>query len=44
MEYSLTDRRLIEALDLLMEVLRSRITYRAGLIESELVGITSDNP
>jgi len=26
-----------------MEVLRSRIAYRAGLMESELVGITSDN-
>jgi DNA-binding transcriptional ArsR family regulator len=43
-EYSLTDRRLIEALNLLMEVLRSQITYRAGLIESDLAGISSENP
>lgn len=34
-EYSLTDMRLIQALDLLREVLRERIQYRASLIESE---------
>jgi ArsR family transcriptional regulator len=34
-EYSLTDLRLIQALDLLREVLRERIQYRASLIESE---------
>jgi DNA-binding transcriptional ArsR family regulator len=34
-EYSLTDLRLIEALDLLREVLRDRIAYRASLIEIE---------
>lgn len=32
-EYSLSDLRLIEALDLLRAVLRDRITYRASLIE-----------
>ncbi len=32
-EYSLSDQRLIEALDLLRTVLRDRITYRASLIE-----------
>jgi DNA-binding transcriptional ArsR family regulator len=31
--YSLTDDRLIQALDLLRAVLRGRITYRASLIE-----------
>ena len=34
-EYSLTDDRLIQALDLLREVLRGRISYRCGLIETE---------
>jgi ArsR family transcriptional regulator len=34
-EYSLTDRRLIQALDLLRNVLRARLTYRASLIEDE---------
>jgi len=32
-QYSLTDRRLIEALDLLRAVMRSRIHYQARLIE-----------
>ena len=32
-EYSLSDMRLIEALDLLRAVLRDRINYRASLIE-----------
>jgi len=32
-EYSLSDPRLIEALDLLRAVLRDRITYNASLIE-----------
>jgi ArsR family transcriptional regulator len=35
-EYSLTDTRLIEALNLLRAVLRDRIAYRAGLMETEL--------
>jgi DNA-binding transcriptional ArsR family regulator len=35
-EYNLTDRRLIQALDLLRDVLRDRLTYRASLIEDEL--------
>ena len=35
-EYSLTDTRLIEALNILRAVLRDRIAYRAGLMESEL--------
>ena len=34
-EYSLTDERLIEALDLLRTVLRSRLAYRASLMEEE---------
>jgi DNA-binding transcriptional ArsR family regulator len=34
-EYSLADPRLIEALDLLRNVLRSRLTYRASLIEED---------
>jgi ArsR family transcriptional regulator len=33
MEYSLNDHRLIDALDLLRDVLRDRIVYRANLIE-----------
>lgn len=33
MIYSLTDRRLIDALDILRTVLRDRIAYRASLIE-----------
>ncbi|MGE5221668.1 MAG: ArsR/SmtB family transcription factor [Omnitrophica WOR_2 bacterium] len=32
-EYSLTDARLIEALDLLRGVLRDRLTYGASLVE-----------
>lgn len=32
-EYSLTDHRLIEALDLLRGVMRDRITQRASLVE-----------
>lgn len=35
-EYNLTDTRLIQALDLLRDVLRDRLTYRASLIEDEL--------
>lgn len=35
-EYSLTDPRLIEALNILRTVLRDRIVYRAGLMETEL--------
>jgi DNA-binding transcriptional ArsR family regulator len=35
-EYSLTDTRLIEALDLLRAVLRDRLAYRASLVEDEL--------
>jgi ArsR family transcriptional regulator len=35
-EYSLTDTRLIEALNILRTVLRDRIAYRAGLMETEL--------
>ena len=35
-EYSLTDMRLIEALNILRAVLRDRIAYRAGLMETEL--------
>jgi ArsR family transcriptional regulator len=32
-EYSLVDTRLIEALDLLREVLRGRLMYRASLVD-----------
>ena len=35
-EYHLVDHRLIEALDLLRDVLRARLTYRASLIEEEI--------
>jgi len=35
-EYRLADMRLIEALNLLREVLRNRLTYSASLLESEL--------
>ena len=35
-EYSLTDLRLIEALNILRAVLRDRIAYRAELMEAEL--------
>lgn len=35
-EYSLTDTRLIEALNLLRAVLLNRIAYRADLMETEL--------
>ncbi len=31
--YSLTDRRLIDAVDMLRTVMRDRITYRANLLE-----------
>jgi DNA-binding transcriptional ArsR family regulator len=34
-EYRLTDHRLIEALDMLRAVLRSRLAHRASLIEEE---------
>jgi DNA-binding transcriptional ArsR family regulator len=34
-EYSLSDHRIIEALDILRTVLRDRLTYRASLIEGE---------
>jgi DNA-binding transcriptional ArsR family regulator len=37
-EYSLVDMRLIEALNILRAVLRDRIAYRAGLMETELAG------
>src|SRR5512140_2257413 len=33
--YHLSDRRLIEALDLLRTVMRDRLTYRAGLMEDK---------
>jgi DNA-binding transcriptional ArsR family regulator len=39
-QYELTDRRVIEALDLLRSVLRDRIQYRANLID-ELDGPNS---
>jgi ArsR family transcriptional regulator len=35
-EYHLSDQRLIQALDLLRNVLRDRLAYRASLIEDEL--------
>ena len=35
-EYRLADMRLIEALNLLREVLRNRLTYNASLLESEI--------
>jgi DNA-binding transcriptional ArsR family regulator len=38
-EYSLTDDRLIQALDLLRMVLRDRISYRASLVESDQAAI-----
>ena len=34
-EYNLTDRRLIDALNILRDVLRDRLTYRASLIEDK---------
>lgn len=34
-EYSLEDKRLIEALDTLREVLRDRLAYRASLIDQD---------
>jgi DNA-binding transcriptional ArsR family regulator len=34
-EYSINDPRIIEALDLLREVLRSRLTYSANLMETD---------
>ncbi|MBT3336922.1 MAG: winged helix-turn-helix transcriptional regulator [Anaerolineae bacterium] len=33
--YSLTDERIIEALNLLRKVLNDRLTYRASLVESQ---------
>jgi len=33
-EYSLTDRRMVEALDLLRGVLRDRLAHRASLVET----------
>jgi DNA-binding transcriptional ArsR family regulator len=33
--YSLTDNRLVEALDLLRAILRDRINYRASIMENE---------
>jgi len=35
-EYSIVDQRLIEALDLLREVLRRRLMYRASLVDEGL--------
>ena len=35
-EYSLTDTRLIDALNILRAVLRDGIAYRAGLMETEI--------
>jgi ArsR family transcriptional regulator len=32
-EYSITDQRLIDALDTLLAVLRDRLTYRASLVD-----------
>jgi DNA-binding transcriptional ArsR family regulator len=32
-EYRLTDRRVIEALDLLLQIMRDRINYRASLLD-----------
>jgi DNA-binding transcriptional ArsR family regulator len=34
LQYNLTDGRLVEALNMLREVLRDRLTYRANLMES----------
>jgi ArsR family transcriptional regulator len=34
--YRLADTRLIEALDMLRDVLRDRLAYRASLIETEI--------
>lgn len=34
-EYNISDPRLIDALDLLRDVLRDRLTYRASLIKTE---------
>jgi DNA-binding transcriptional ArsR family regulator len=34
--YSLTDRRIIEALDLLRTVMHDRIVLRAGIVEKEV--------
>jgi hypothetical protein len=36
-EYRLTDHRLIDALDTLRAVLRSRLAHRASLLEEEAV-------
>jgi DNA-binding transcriptional ArsR family regulator len=33
--YNLADTRIIEALDLLRSIMRDRISYRAGILESE---------
>lgn len=40
-EYSLNDRRIIEALDLLREVLRSQLSYRASLMEKDNEQLTN---
>jgi DNA-binding transcriptional ArsR family regulator len=42
-EYSLTDQRLIEALNILRAVLRDRIAYRAELMETELAASDQAN-
>jgi len=42
-EYSLTDMRLIEALNILRAVLRDRIAYRAGLMETEMAAPDQSN-
>lgn len=41
-EYSLTDLRLIEALNILRTVLRDRLVYQAGLMETEQETAQSD--
>jgi ArsR family transcriptional regulator len=41
--YSLTDTRLIDALNILRAVLRDRIAYRAGLMETELIATAPTN-
>jgi DNA-binding transcriptional ArsR family regulator len=42
-EYSLVDMRLIDALNILRAVLRDRIAYRAGLMETELTTVEPTN-
>lgn len=41
-EYQLTDRRLVDALDLLRKVLYDRITHRADLVEEVDVNLDDD--